>query len=144
MTDCSSLFPVADQPPLSEITLNDTCYAWFFDVPLYNAVDYKAFLSDMAKNLDSIEAWLCRINYFSFEHLIFLMWRCLNKNARLIDLAEMQIGNIPEFLKFHDLVRIRMKYGYEPAWAVYIEVLHHPDILQAFPNLTLAYHVDRF
>ncbi len=143
-TDCRTLFPATDQQRLSQITLDDRCYAWFFDVPLYNAADYTAFMSDVTRDSDSVEAWLCRINYFSFEHLIFLLWRCLHKNARLIDLAEMQIHEISEYLKFHDLARIKAKYGYEPAWAPYVEVLHHPDILGAFPDLTLAYHVDRF
>ena len=142
--DCRRLFGEADQQRLRDVTRDDACYAWFFDVPFYNAADYKAFLSDMAAGAGSVEAWLCRIAYHSFEHVIFLMWRCLHRGARLIDLIDMQVGNIPEFLGFHDLLRIRTRHGYEPAWICFKEIMYQPDILQTFPNVTLSCHVDRF
>ena len=142
--NCSRLFGEADQQRLRDITRDDSCYAWFFDVPFYKAVDYTAFLSDMAAGTGSVEAWLQRITYHSFEHVIFLMWRCLHRGARLIDLADMRIGGIPEFLGFQDLMRIRTKHGYEPAWVPFKEMLYQPDILQSFPNVTLSCHVDRF
>ena len=141
--NCRSLFREADQQRLRDMTRNDACYAWFFDVPFYNAADYKAFLSDMAGESESVPAWLCRITYHSFEHMVFLMWRCLHRGGRLIDLIDMGIGGIPECLGFQDLMRIRSRYGYEPAWLTFGELMHQPDILKAFPNVTLSYHVDR-
>lgn len=112
--DRRGLFVIPDQQRLDGITLGDSAYAWFFDVLLYYYADYKVLLFKVAAEAGSIKAGLCRINDHSFEHLIFLMLRCLRKDAALIDLADIRICEISEFTKFHDLTRIKIRYGYEP------------------------------
>ena len=140
---CRGLFGNADQDALRQLTKNDHIYAWFFDIPMYKGSDLKAFFDDMASGHDSLQDWLCRLDYFSFEHLVFLFWRCIRQQSTLIDYHELGLSNIPEYLNFHELMRIKARYGYVPAWVQFREMLSQPDLMLAFPEVSLLFHYDR-
>ncbi len=141
--NCRKLFPEADQEAIAQLTKNDTNYAWFFDIPFYKNADLLDFFADMASGYDSLQGWLCRLDYFSFEHLVFLFWRCIRRQAVLIDCFDMGLFNIPEYLNFNELMRIKSKYGYVPAWAQFREMLAEPDMVHALPGISFLFHYDR-
>ena len=141
--NCRGLFSKADQDVLRQLTKNDLTYAWFFDIPFYKGSDLETFFSDMASDHDDLQAWLCRLDYFSFEHLVFLFWRCLRQQAVLIDYHEIGLFNIPEYLSFQELLRIKGRYGYVPAWVQFREMMTEPDMARAFPDVSLLFHYDR-
>ena len=133
----------ADQPAIEQLTKGDRTYAWFFDVPFYKASDLEEFFADIASDYNSLEEWFCRLDYFSFEHLIFLFWRCIKQQAVLIDCFEMGIVDIPEYMKFHDLLRIETKFDYRTTWVQFRELIFEPDIAHALAGTFLLFHCDR-
>ena len=141
--NCRKLFAEADQGAVAELTKNDLTYAWFFDVPFYRNTDLVAFFADMASGYEDLQAWLCRLDYYSFEHLVFLFWRCIRQQAKLADCFEMGLYNIPEYLNFNELMRIKSRYGYVPAWVQFREMLAEPDLAHALPEVSLLFHCDR-
>ena len=141
--NCRKLFREADQEAIARLTKNDTTYAWFFDVPFYKRADLLAFFADMASGYDTLQGWLCRLDYFSFEHLVFLFWRCIRQQATLIDCFDMGLFNIPEYLNFNELMRIKSRHGYVPAWVQFREMLAEPDLAHALPDVSLLFHCDR-
>ena len=140
---CRGLFGNADQDALRQLTKKDRVYAWFFDIPTYKGSDLRSFFDDMTAGHDSLEDWLCRLDYFSFEHLVFLFWRCLRQGAVLIDYHEIGLFNIPEYLNFPELMRIKSRYDYVPAWVQFREMLAEPDLARALPEVSLLFHYDR-
>jgi hypothetical protein len=141
--ECRLLLPDADQQRIAELTKGDTVYPWFFDAPFYTADDLRAFFAEMATGHESLEGWLCRIDYHGFEHLVFLLWRCGKGVGTLIDMADMGIASIGEYMRFHELTRIQNKYGYCPVWDYASEAFGQPELLKTLPKIRLLCHFDR-
>lgn len=141
---CTEFFPQEKTLTLAEITKNYKVYTWFFDVPFYKGKDLEDFFNFMLFREDElkIDFWLEQ-NWHSFEHLIFVFYRCLYKNAQIIDYSTDSNLREPEALNLPDIFYLQYKYDYMPVWFKFSTIIH-PDIhlLQNEP-IYLLYHTDR-
>ena len=140
---CRGLFSAEDSERLRLMTHNDVSYAWFFDAPTYRARDVRAFLDHMAGVHGDVDAFLCRITWHAFEHIVFLFWRCLHGGAAFIDYSSLGVLDIPEFLRADGLKRLEDHFGCSPAWVALGEALMRPEVVDQLRNVLLLYHTDR-
>ncbi|GBR54918.1 hypothetical protein AA106555_1860 [Neokomagataea thailandica NBRC 106555] len=122
---------------------NGRLFSWFFDAPLYEANDYLAFQAEMVERSGGLAEWLLKTNWHSFEHLIFIYWRCLKQRAQLHDIAKLGIRHKVESLRRDHLVKIFLKFGYCPVWVYMWEYMHAPNVVDILPDLYLCSHADR-
>lgn len=122
---------------------NGHLFPWFFDVPLYEANDYRAFQTEMSERSGGLAEWLLKTNWHSFEHLIFIYWRCLKQNAQLHDVAKLGIRHKVESLRREHLIKVFLKFNYCPVWIYMWEYMHAPNIVDLLPDIYLCSHTDR-
>lgn len=141
---CRTLFSEADQIRINEFTRSGKMSPWFFDVPTYRLNDVRNFFSYMADSNGSLEDWFVKLKWGSFDHLVFIYWRCLNGYSKLIDYdADLGIPFVPEELGVNDLIRIYNEYAYSPIWMRAQEFANFPEAKVTLPQLRLIFHCDR-
>lgn len=114
MEECSKFFSEDDLIIIKNFTKDFSVYPWFFDIPCYEKKDLEEFFLFM-KNKSQYPFWTSQ-NWHTFEHIIFIYFRCLYKESRFIDYTS-DIGPvIPELLSIKDVLSLKYKYGYMPAW----------------------------
>lgn len=114
---CVRCFPAAAQHLIEARTRPNHLYSWFFNIPTYCLEEFEEFESYMAEHNESLSNWYRHLNWYSFEHIIFSMWRVLAKDAVYIDYTD-AIGrrSIPEDLDLSELMQIHEKYACRSAW----------------------------
>lgn len=130
-----------DHEKLKSATEDFTIYPWFFDIPFYEKNDLQDFFAFMAKDGSLKEFWL-KQNWHSFEHIIFIYYRYIHKNSKLINYSNDVNTSIPENLSFNDLEYLKYKYDYMPCWARFSHVLGQPQVIEN-EGVNMLYHVDR-
>lgn len=120
---------------LKSITQDFTSYPWFFDIPAYASRDLVEFFDAMGNFWE-------RITWHSFEHIIFVYWRLLMRDAKLISYTqELGITAGTEELSIEEISNIQMRYGYLPLWISYRRLLM-ADCSLCF-EIPIAFHADR-
>lgn len=117
----------------------DSWFPWFFDVPLYNLKDFSEFDAYMS---DQWGEWYLQVNWFTFDHLMFIAWKILKGGASLRDYGCVT-QTIPELLSNLELQEIENVYHYEPAWLTATNFVYFPEIAQQKPHIKLLNHADR-
>lgn len=125
---------VADLLPAME-----AWFPWFFDVPLYSLKDYSEFDAYMSGQWGE---WYLQINWFTFDHLMFIAWKILKAGSKLIDYGNITT-TIPELLSNVELKEIERVYQYEPAWLTATNFVYFPEIVNQKPHIKLLNHADR-
>lgn len=138
---CSYYFDDMDRKKLQEITNNFTVYPWFFDVPSYLDDDLKDFFELMESKKD-ISFWQTQ-NWHTFEHIIFIYYRCLYKDSNLINYTHELRACRTEFLTNRDLISLKLKYGYMPVWTRLSNTFDVTIELLEGENVSMFYHTDR-
>ncbi len=130
-----------------EQTLKTTAmyiYTWFFDIPTYSGKDVKEFFSYMShNNAESLNKWFMKINWHTFEHIVFIYWRLLQKNARIISYNELEIDIIPEEIAISDLRKIKFAFDYMPLWVTAKNYLECPASYDGLDHIVWLSHMDR-
>ena len=140
--DSASFFPEKEFQKIMKSTSDFQSYAWFFDVPFYKRNDLIDFYSYvLEKNERDYNFWM-KINWESFEHLIYQFYLFLQKDFKFINYNTTCKNVIPEFLSYSELNKIYLKYNYQPAWATFSNVLISPENYNN-KSFSLLYHVDR-
>ncbi len=140
--DCASFFDKDEVNQLREITNNLSVYTWFIEPPTYHQADLRSFFDYFLSNDRAYNFWE-KINWHSFEHIIFVFYKLLHKNAILIDYSQSQIGAvIPEALTHAHLNILKQEYNYSPSWVRFKLLLDGLDNVQS-REPSLLYHVDR-
>lgn len=138
LKSCANFFSTEQQEKIREFTKDFSVYPWFFDVPFYKQDDLKEFFGLMLNG----DFW-CSQNWHSFEHIIFIYFRCLYKECRLVNYTDDLRAVVPEQLSIRELIALKYKYGYMPVWARLVHVIHHSIELIEDESICLLYHTDR-
>lgn len=142
LKSCASFFDHDSSLQIEKATKNFTLYTWFLDPPTYQREDLLDFFDYILSPERTYNFW-SKLDWFSFEHIIFVYYRFLYKNTTLIDYSESAITNrVPEQLNLNDLNILKNKYNYSPAWVRFNLLLNGIDSLQT-KQPSLLYHVDR-
>ncbi len=117
----------------------ETWFPWFFEAPIYSLMEFKQFDAYMESQWGE---WYLKINWFTFDHLVFIAWKILCKGAKMHDYSAIT-KSIPEFLTNTELQLISDMYGYKPAWLSATNFVYFPEILAQRPEIKLLNHADR-
>lgn len=143
LNKCAQFFPSSNIEKLKEISKNLTVYPWFFDVPFYKAEDLKSFFAFMGDSTQLPTNFWLEQNWHSFEHIIFIFYRCLYQGASLIDYSDELPFEEPEVLTVADILLLKYKYGYMPIWAKFSTIIDAEIELIENEPIYLLYHTDR-
>lgn len=142
MRSCASFFSKEDSVRLEELTKKFTLYPWFFDAPFYRSKDLYDFFTYISDVSGGLENFLLKINWNSFEHIIFIYYRLLKGGSSLVDLSAIANDKIPEHLKQVEINKIYYNFDYSPVWIRLSESISGD--LNSNPNgFSMIYHVDR-
>ncbi|NHC03353.1 hypothetical protein G9F31_06175 [Acinetobacter sp. 187] len=139
---CSKYLPNKYSNKLETLTQKFTVYPWFFDVPLYQNKDLIAFFEVMNHQNDNLNNFWNNQNWYSFEHIIFVYFKLIYQNAKLINYSTEVKQNVPEGLNLKDLINIKYRYNYLTTWVRLSSVIEEPTLLQG-ENIHMIYHIDR-
>lgn len=141
---CAQNFKENDFEKIRHHTKDFSVYPWFFEIPFYKVSDLRNFFNLMVENATDLGSWLETMSWHHFEHLIFIFYRIIYFNARLIDYSEDGISGPPEDLALVDILMLYRKYDYCPLWVSATKTLHQVEVLEKLDNTSLLYHMDRF
>lgn len=122
-------------------TILSEIYTWFFDFPYYGIDDLNLFFKDAEAKFGSEEEFFLALNWFTFEHIVFLCWRVRSGKATLESYNHLKLDSIPELLDRKALMAIQNGCGYTTSWMsarFYYKENSLPPSSTAF-----LYHMDR-
>lgn len=128
-----------DRAIATRIPEMESWFPWFFDVPLYSLHDFSEFDAYMSEQWGE---WYLQVNWFTFDHLMFIAWKILKRGANMIDYGKIT-QTIPELLSNLELQEIEKAYQYEPAWLTATNYVYFPEIVSQKPHIKLLNHADR-
>lgn len=133
--DNFSLLKFQKNDVIKNNTKDFTLYPWFFDIPAYKSSDLVDFFKYVGNFYE-------KITWHSFEHIIFIFWRIVKEDSKLIDYTtELGITNSSEGLTANDILNINLKYDYTPLWINYRRLLT-TDCHLCY-DIPMVFHVDR-
>ena len=118
-------------------------YSWFFDVPYYPGDLLREFFVNMTSGDGALSHFFMSLSWFTFDHLIFQHWMVATGRAKFIDYGQ-TCEALPEWLTPSDLVLLKEKYDYVPAWIPLSAYRSDPLTVNKLQGeVILAYHTDR-
>ncbi|GAA5010879.1 hypothetical protein GCM10023206_18850 [Acinetobacter puyangensis] len=141
LNHCAGFFNENLRENISQLTNGFKCYPWFFDVPFYHVDDLNEFYDYFNSSEFDGDFWMA-IEWESFEHIIYIYYLCLFKDASILDYSNCVRSVIPETLLLTELNKIYYRYNYYPVWIRFRNVLNNPEnVLTNQPKM--FYHIDR-
>lgn len=139
---CISFFDESDHQKIIGMNGNLYVYTWFFDVPFYKSKDLFDFFEWVLSDDRANDFWLEQ-NWHSFEHIVFVYYRCIYKGARIIDYSYSTSFGEPEVLTVGNILYLQYLYNYTPVWVKFSTVVDAETVLMENENIYLMYHTDR-
>jgi hypothetical protein len=137
------IFSPEDVTRILDSRLSDT-YVWFMDPPFYSARDTADFFDYMAQVHGSLEQFFLRLNWHTFDNVVFNYYRALHKGLTVESYSDLGITAMPEWLTVPELDLIRNAKNFEPVWIPFFTALALPAAMRLlFPDIGVLYHFDR-
>lgn len=119
-------------------------YSWFFDAPYYPRHETMLFLSHLQSLHKGMERALLAMNWYSFDHILFMYFLTLHSDFSLIDIRpDISEVEATDSFSIMDVLEISRKYSYSPVWASFPSILKTDAETLKELDLVVAIHSDR-